>query len=385
MNPIEQACKISFEHFKRHVRYLHLLHGKVLNAGTKVLIPLPSSSGRMYCTEAIEGLSSASGSFGSSAGSSEVDAAQQAERKTLREMLARLQEQICVLPDNVEESQRVYAFDPEEVRAILEAAISPIERLVIVVFFVTGLRIGGVCRLQVPESIQTTSNIAISTVPEVFSTIEKNGKVRKIRFNDTCRVLVTRWYARGRPMGRSRYLFPGKSGEVAMSTRSMWQLCHRVFDRANVSGKHVHPHTFRHTVIHMLYMKGMSFDAIAKWIGHSNPSVTSGIYGRLSQDNINGLMRGVPFVDEGSGADIKERWQELSEYIAHPYVFESHENIGLKRRAFADGLQKEDFVGRRAIQKAAREAGFTGKSGLVNDLQEMVQKMVDKEMKKVKI
>ena len=52
----------------------------------------------------------------------------------------------------------------------------------------------------------------------------------------------------------------------------------------------MHPHTLRHTVVQMLYMTGMSFENIAKWIGHSNPSTTSGVYGRLSQNDVHGLL-----------------------------------------------------------------------------------------------
>jgi integrase len=326
-----EGRRVSFDHFKRHVRYLHLLYGRVLNAtGSVVPIPTPTTAGRVYCSEGLTALSSGS----SQSATSDADGVQQNERRALREQVTALRAELCEVTDQIAELDRVFAFAPAEVRAIVEAAVSARERLVVLLFLTTGLRIGGLSRLHVPDDLSETRAVTAAQVPEYLNTIEKNGKVRKVRLSNSCRVLVARWYGSGRPPGASRYLFPGSRAGKPLSTRYLWDVCHEVFRRARVAGRHVHPHTFRHTVIQMLYMRGLGFDAIAKWIGHANPSITSGVYGRLSQRDLNGMMRGVLFTDDDNAGeeDAKRAWVRLSRFIADPYVFDEDETAGLKRR-----------------------------------------------------
>ena len=77
-------------------------------------------------------------------------------------------------------------------------------------------------------------------------------------------------------------------------------------------------------------MKGMSFENIAKWIGHSNPSVTSGVYGKLSQRDVNGLITGVPFIDaEEDGRNARAEWTRVARFVHRPYIFDSEEWTGL--------------------------------------------------------
>ena len=44
------------------------------------------------------------------------------------------------------------------------------------------------------------------------------------------------------------------------------------------SPKHLHPHIFRHTHTALLAEQGISLDAIARRLGHSNSDVTKQIY-----------------------------------------------------------------------------------------------------------
>jgi len=142
-----------------------------------------------------------------------MEAAARDDRKQLQQLVAQLRAELCTTPDGIEESTRVYAFSPAEVRAIIEVAGTTKERLVVVLFFTTGMRIGGLARLRVPDEFRETRAINASQMPEYLSTVEKNGKVRKVRITDACRVLVARWYSNGRAKGSHRYLFPGTSSE----------------------------------------------------------------------------------------------------------------------------------------------------------------------------
>ena len=104
----------------------------------------------------------------------------------------------------------------------------------------------------------------------------------------------------------------------------------------------------------MLYMKGMGFDAIAKWIGHASPAVTSGVYGRLSQTDVAGMLRGVPFVDEGERTDVRAQWTKIARFITQPYVFDDDE---LPSRAQPGPGSSH----KQAVSAAAERAGFTGR------------------------
>lgn len=178
-------------------------------------------------------------------------------------------------------------------------------------FLTTGLRIGGVARLQLSgPPPQRTADVPIELI-----TTEKNNKARTIRPTACCRVLLARWYTHGRRTipsndGSSRYVFPSASNALdpkgrdhSVGTRHIWEVCRGLFQRAGLRGPHVHPHSFRHTVIHMLFMTGSTFENIAKWIGHSTPQVTSAVYGRLSQRDAEASLENVPFLassDSGS-------------------------------------------------------------------------------------
>ena len=72
-------------------------------------------------------------------------------------------------------------------------------------------------------------------------------------------------------------------------------------------------HTFRHTVVQMLFLTGSSFETIAKWIGHSSPQVTSAIYGRLSHRDAEASLGNVPFLAPRN-PDVVSEWAGLAEF-----------------------------------------------------------------------
>ena len=196
---------------------------------------------------------------------------------------------------------------------------------------VTGLRIGALSRLQVPEALQgARPDLVAAQVGHQLWTLEKNGKLRQVHLSGALRVLVARWYRRGRVVAvdaGSCYLFPGHHDPLQpMSTRHCWDVCHGVFERAGLRGPYVHPHTFRHTVITMLFMQGLSYETIAKWIGHASPQTTANAYGHLSQGDLTGLMQGVPFVDPNPpDAQSRTQWAAVAHLLTAPYRFDETE------------------------------------------------------------
>ena len=93
-----------------------------------------------------------------------------------------------------------YAFCPDEVRRMVELACSTLEQLVVMLFLTTGLRLGGLARLQLhgkvirsapTEGAILRTPVVESDVPPELTTVEKQNKHRRVRPTTACRVLLT--------------------------------------------------------------------------------------------------------------------------------------------------------------------------------------------------
>ena len=321
----KQIGPCSFTVFRSEIRFLRILHEKVLNSHKKQIITIPklSASGCWNTTETEQddNLNSSGSSFGSSASSSEEEASARNERKKLKGLLAKIQDEIC---QQKREENCIFDLNPEEVRRSLRAADTRLERLVLVLFMTWGLRIGGLCRLQLTGELNCSSIKQASDVPAILITTEKNQKVRRIGpLNEICKYLIAEWCTLDRPSVNNAYIFPSLSGKYPyMSTSRIWRLCKAVFVRAGLdtTKSNIHPHAFRHTVVHMMYQCGASFEAIAKWIGHSNVKTTSNIYGKLRQEETNDLISKVcPHIAASASNNYVERWKELARFLQNPY------------------------------------------------------------------
>lgn len=162
----------------------------------------------------------------------------------------------------------------------------------------------------------------------------------------------------------------------------MWQVCRGLFQRADVQGPHVHPHTFRHTVVQMLFLTGSSFEAIAKWIGHSSPQLTSSVYGRLLQRDVEAQLGEVPFLGAGApgaAADPAAEWQELSRFLRAPYHFtETEGDVGPRRTpppTPAAGAPPTKQMRRELVERAHRDSLTTARAAtsVQDQLQEQLQ------------
>ena len=80
---------------------------------------------------------------------------------------------------------------------MISAAATVLERLILMLFMHTGMRIGGVSRLQFPECPKPTGNglrFCGSDMPSKIITIEKGNKGRVVCIPDACRLLLAQWY-----------------------------------------------------------------------------------------------------------------------------------------------------------------------------------------------
>lgn len=322
---------MAFAQFRRLIRLLSIFHGKVICPNAKVTIPVPRASGGRIPAPS----SSTSGATSSSLAStvSEEDEEHRRDRQRLRDLIYQTRSQIAHDDDSNNHHDRVYAFRDDEVKRIVHAADSHLERLVILLLLTTGLRLGGLCRLQWKGSLPAGCPRHATDVPTVLSTVEKGNRVRNITINNTCRMLIARWCVDGRPQiligeAADRFVFPSsRLPNRCMSTRYAARVCNDVLTRANVHGPHAHPHSFRHTVVQMLHLNGMSFETIARWIGHRNPSTTSGVYGRLAHNDLQATLgKHVSFI-QCEDVNLEERWRSIASLLNKPYTFGDHETI----------------------------------------------------------
>lgn len=267
----ERGVPIGFDLFKRHIRYLSQFHGRVLHPDTRRYIPVPGSALRRSKTAAFLAGYPSSASFGSSSGMSEDDERVHTERRELLDLLAELRTRCCKEEDRgTGGAEKTFAFSPGEIRRLVDHACTSLEQLVLMVLLTTGMRIGGVARLQFPAGTDPARIRRADDVPSELMTVEKNARCRRILATRCVRCLVARWCQRGRrptPM-ENRYVFPsplrttedGRPRETHVSSRHIWRVCRGLFERVGLQGVHVHPHSFRHTVVQMLFMTGSTFE-----------------------------------------------------------------------------------------------------------------------------
>jgi hypothetical protein len=318
-------ASIGFPLFKREMRVLSIVYEHVLgHHGLNATLPIPrSASSNAY------GITNTP--FGSSSSSSERGDTQSAERLRIRVTMGDMRRTLCrVSQDNATLSEVQTAFTPNEIDRILKAAASTTERLVVALLLSTGLRIGGVARIRLPFELPNGTIQHGRDTPTTLVTLEKGNRSRTVQLSHSVRILLAHWWQGERKSicsSTNTYVFPGRGGVGHGTTRMVWTVCRRIFDRAGVTGSHVHPHTIRHTVVHLLYLAGgMSFEQIAKWLGHSNPTLTSSVYGRIQSRELHSM---VPFADAVVADEVRSQWKHLAQRIQYPFAFPYEDWSGL--------------------------------------------------------
>ena len=73
-----------------------------------------------------------------------------------------------------------------------------------------------------------------------------------------------------------------------------------------------HPHSFRHTLIHLMWVCGCKWEFIAKWVGHSSATTTCTVYGSITAS-----IQGVPFIRDDT--ETHKKWLHIAQIIDKPY------------------------------------------------------------------
>ena len=167
----------------------------------------------------------------------------------------------------------------DEVARLIECALTPLHRAVLMILYGTGLRRAEVTRLRVTD---------IDTERMVIHVL--GGKGRKDRDVMLSPKLLDalRDYWRSLKHKPRTWLFPGGCAhnrtDQPMSDKVVWWACEQAAKRAGIE-KPVHPHTLRHCFATHLLEAGVDLRTIQLLMGHSDLKATT-VYLHLSHRHL---------------------------------------------------------------------------------------------------
>jgi site-specific recombinase XerD len=167
----------------------------------------------------------------------------------------------------------------EEVAQLIDAALTPYHRTLLMTLYATGARRAELTHLKVSDVDSQRMVIRI-----------QGGKGRKDRdvmlSPKLLHELRAHWHRlRRRPI---TWLFPGNrhhSGDQPIDTKTVWHACKKAAKRAGIR-KVVHPHTLRHSFATHLLEAGADLRTIQILLGHRDLEETT-IYLHLSERHLN--------------------------------------------------------------------------------------------------
>lgn len=187
---------------------------------------------------------------------------------------------------------------PAEDQAVLDAARTPIERIV-----VYWLRFTGERYCEGEYTLNKDIDLAPSaSAPHGQVTIRKSkttAGIRVIPILPALRPEIERWRAHQQALGMDAPELPflGTKNHTAMKHTFIWRVVKRVANRACVRAREapdksgdnmseVSPHTLRRTLGSSLINSGVPLNVVSKILGHSSTTITERAYAELTSESI---------------------------------------------------------------------------------------------------
>jgi integrase/recombinase XerD len=166
----------------------------------------------------------------------------------------------------------------EEVTQLINAALTPFHRTLLMTLYATGVRRAELTHLKVSDIDSKRMVIHV-----------QGGKGRKDRDVMLSPKLLEalREHWRGLQRKPSAWLFPGNrwhTGDTPIDTKVVWNACQEAAQRAGLQ-KRVHPHTLRHCFATHLLEDGADLRTIQILLGHNDLKETAR-YLHLSQRHL---------------------------------------------------------------------------------------------------
>ncbi len=166
----------------------------------------------------------------------------------------------------------------EEVARLIDAALTPYHRTLLMTLYATGVRRAELTHLKVSDIDSQRMVIHV-----------RGGKGRKDRDVMLSPKLLEELREHWRRFQRkpSTWLFPGNrwhTGGAPINTKVVWNACQQAAQRAGIQ-KNVHPHTLRHCFATHLLEAGADLRTIQMLLGHRDLEETT-IYLHLSERHL---------------------------------------------------------------------------------------------------
>ena len=167
----------------------------------------------------------------------------------------------------------------EEVARLINAALTPFHRIVLMTLYATGVRRAELARLKISDIDSQWMVIHI-----------QGGKGRQDRDVMLSPKLLDalREYWRGLKRKPSHWLFPGGCSHTAdqpITPKVVYHACRQAARRAGLQEKNIHPHTLRHCFATHLLEDGADLRTIQLLLGHHDLEETT-IYLHLSKRHL---------------------------------------------------------------------------------------------------
>jgi integrase/recombinase XerD len=167
----------------------------------------------------------------------------------------------------------------EEVARLIDSAVTPFHRIVLMTLYATGVRRAELTRLKISDIDSQRMVIHI-----------QGGKGRKDRDVMLSPKLLEalREYWRGLKRKPTRWLFPGGGSHTAdrpITPKAVYYACCHAARRAGLQEKKIHPHTLRHCFATHLLENGADLRTIQLLLGHRDLEETT-IYLHLSRRHL---------------------------------------------------------------------------------------------------
>ncbi len=167
----------------------------------------------------------------------------------------------------------------EEVARLINAALTPFHRIVLMTLYATGMRRAELARLKISDIDSQRMVIHI-----------QGGKGRQDRdVMLSPRLLdALREYWRGLKRKPSQWLFPGGRSHIGnhpITPKVVYHACRHAARRAGLQEKNIHPHTLRHCFATHLLEAGADLRTIQLLLGHHDLEETT-IYLHLSKRHL---------------------------------------------------------------------------------------------------
>jgi integrase/recombinase XerD len=166
----------------------------------------------------------------------------------------------------------------EEVAQLIDAAVTPYHRTLLMTLYATGLRRAELARLKVTDVDSQRMIVHVQG--------GKGRKDRDVMLSPKLLEELRKHWGRLKPKP-SEWLFPGNrhhNSDRPITTKVVWHACRNAAKRAGIK-KHLHPHTIRHCFATHLLEAGADLRSIQMLLGHTDLEQTT-IYLHISERHL---------------------------------------------------------------------------------------------------